>query len=586
MNNLFSSLNPYYIWYILMYLFWLVALNRIILFWLYLWQLKEYHIGRFLDHFSTSKGKSLLFNYLVAAKFGILIFILFGFRLQFIALATLLFAMEAGLTARSFLQNNLKHPVITKKSASLIFISHILAFMLVIFLFSKYLGEMSLVDFSLAALVLLLADLLAPIWVSAMVLVLQPFTVIGRLRLIDKAKKRRAGFKDLVVFGVTGSYGKSSTKELLAQILSQKFKVAKTQANQNSEVGASLTILNELKSDTQILVVEMGGYTRGGIKLLCDIARPQIGIISGINQQHLATFGSQQKIIDGKFELAAFLPEAGTLILNWDSEFVRQGFEKHKDAIKAKKIIKCSAEGQNDVWASDISSATERLLLTIHSGIEFAEINTNARGAHNVQPILLAVAGALSQGMKLPEIKTALESYDFSNTGIKVSRNTNPGEIKSPQTWGGLISPKPISSGNTRQFTILDSTYSANPDGVLSHLEYLKLFPGKKAIIMPCLIELGRSSKDVHYQIGKKIGEVCDLAIITTGDRYNEIKKGTMGAGMKGENIVFLENPEKIQNILKNRLAGGGTVLLEGRLSPPIIDLIKKRSKDGDSRFS
>ena len=120
------------------------------------------------------------------------------------------------------------------------------------------------------------------------------------------------------------------------------------------------------------------------------------------------------------------------------------------------------------------------------------------------------------------------------------------------------------------------STYSANHDGVMAHLKYLRLFPGKKAIIMPCLIELGRSSKEVHYAIGKKIAQVYDLAIIVTGDRFDDVKNGAIGAGMKRENIVFLENPVKIHNLIKKRLASGDALLLEGRLPQKTIDKIKE----------
>ena len=194
------------------------------------------------------------------------------------------------------------------------------------------------------------------------------------------------------------------------------------------------------------------------------------------------------------------------------------------------------------------------------------KVDTNARGAHNAQSILSAAAAAMSQGIILSETKTALEKYDFSQSGIKVYQSSKFGEVKPPQTSGCLTSPK-----TARGFTILDSTYSANPDGVLAHLEYLKLFPGKKAIIMPCLIELGRSSKEIHQAIGKKIAETCDLAIITTSDRFNEIKAGAISVGMNEDNIVFLENPQNIQNLFKNRLSKSDTILLEGRLPRNLI---------------
>jgi UDP-N-acetylmuramoyl-tripeptide--D-alanyl-D-alanine ligase len=118
--------------------------------------------------------------------------------------------------------------------------------------------------------------------------------------------------------------------------------------------------------------------------------------------------------------------------------------------------------------------------------------------------------------------------------------------------------------------------YSANPDGVMAYLEYMNLFSGKKVIIMPCLIELGKSSKEIHKEIGKKIAQVNGLAIITTRDRFNEIKTGATGVGMKGDSIVSMENPKKIKNLLKDYVSNSDTVLLAGRLPQGIIDAIKK----------
>jgi len=138
---------------------------------------------------------------------------------------------------------------------------------------------------------------------------------------------------------------------LLAYILAQKSAVLKTPANQNTEIGIAQTIINELKPEHKFFVAEIGAVHKGKIKEVCAAINPQIGIISGINQQHLGVFGSQQNIIDGKFELAESLPESGTLILNWNSQFIREGFTQHQSKIKAQKIIVVSSQEPKDLWA-------------------------------------------------------------------------------------------------------------------------------------------------------------------------------------------------------------------------------------------
>jgi len=120
----------------------------------------------------------------------------------------------------------------------------------------------------------------------------------------------------------------------------------------------------------------------------------------------------------------------------------------------------------------------------------------------------------------------------------------------------------------------LDSTYSSNPDGAIAHLDYLKLWSGKKVIIMPCLIELGNESKKIHFEIGQKIGEVCDLAIITAKERFGDIKKGALAGGMKPENIIYCDNPKKIRKLLQTCLTANDIILLEGRLPQEVIDII------------
>ncbi len=318
--------------------------------------------------------------------------------------------------------------------------------------------------------------------------------VLARNQIIKKAKIKREGFEDLLVIGITGSYGKTSTKEFLYTILSEKFNVLKTEAHQNSEIGVSQCILNDLKEEHEIFICEMGAYNRGGIKLLCDIAKPKIGILTGINEQHLSTFGSQEKIIKGKYELIESLPEKGLAIFNGGNDYC---LELYQNTSKPKRLY--GKEG--DIWPEDIEVAKDSVSFKVFSKDgDKAEFKINLLGSQNVENILGAVCCAKELGMSLKEIARACEKIKPEQGAMKLLKGKN-----------GL--------------NIIDSTYSANPDGVIADLNYLKIWPGRKVIVMPCLIELGRASKEVHKRIGQKIGEVCDLAIITTKDRYKEIRE-------------------------------------------------------------
>jgi len=357
------------------------------------------------------------------------------------------------------------------------------------------------------------------------------------------------------VIGIAGSYGKSGVKELLAHILSQKYKVLKTRANQNTEMGVSQTIINDLKPEHQIFVCEIGAVHKGKIAQTAGIAKPRIGILTGISQQHLGVFGSQKNIVDAKFELLEALPENGAAILNFASPLVRDNYDVKKNKINAQKIIFAG----KDIFASEVQTKIDNLSFILNYQDQKIKIDTNAKGAWMAETIILSIASAASAGMELAAVAAIVNQTDFTPFNIKKILV----EVKPPLSGG--------QTSTNSNFNVLDSTYSANPDGVMAHLDYLKLWEGKRAIIMPCLIELGNESKKIHFEIGQKIAEVCDLAIITAKERFGDIKKGALAAGMDAKNIVFCDNPKKIAQILKNRLSAGDILLLEGRLPQEII---------------
>lgn len=505
------------IYYFLIF-FWFIRQIKAGLFWFYLWQLKEYHLSRFINHFRTEKGRKLLFNPLVVIKIAIFfVFLAMGYIsvtlgfydavADFIILSSafiffLIYFLEAAKFISSYISNKFIKPVFTKKIQflSLIVLTFTFGFLFYTLRFSRR-----------PLFELLAFDILTPLIISLIVLFFQPLAVLGRNQIIRKAKKKRRKFKELLVIGIAGSYGKTSTKELLASILSKKYKVLKTKEHQNSEVGISQCILDELNSSHQIFVCEMGAYNLGGIKLLCDIVQPKIGILTGINEQHMALFGSQENIIKTKFELIESLPDNGIAFFNGKNKYC---LDLYKQA-KTKKVL----YGQKAQF--------------------FGEENIEG-----------AKAVARELGMSESEISKAVQKIENKFPGIELKKGKN-----------GL--------------NIIDATYSANPNGVMAHLDYLKIWKGKKVIIMPCLIELGRVSKEVHKRIGEKIGEVCDLAIITTKERFKEIKQGAVGKGMKSENILFLENPKLIFEKIKDFNKENDIILLESRVPKLLIEQLK-----------
>ena len=396
--------------------------------------MKEYHIGRFKAHFQTDQGKKILGNYLLIIKLIIIPGLIFSFSSQLFSwILILVFSIEAIFFARHLIKRSFRTPVLTKKTFLILGFGFLLEFLI---LSSSIKLTLSTLYISLLGL-----DVFAPLIFTGLVLAIEPVAVSWRRKIIEKASKKREKFKELVVIGITGSYGKTSTKEFLAQILSKKFKVLKTKKHQNSEVGVSQCILNDLKPDHQVFVCEMGAYNKGGIKLLAGIARPQIGILTGINQQHLATFGSLENIVKTKYELIASLPSDGLAIFNGENNYCRELFEKTKIR---KQITK------KDVKVEDVEIGRDFISFRVFLGDESANFKVSLIGGHWLDNISMAILAAKELGMNLKDISRAAEEIRPLPGGMRL--------IKTPQ---GL--------------NILDATYSANPSGVISHLDYLKV---------------------------------------------------------------------------------------------------------------
>jgi UDP-N-acetylmuramoyl-tripeptide--D-alanyl-D-alanine ligase len=444
-------------------IFWLIIFLKVFLFWLWLWQLKEYRIDRFKAHFETQKIKKII--------------------------SCLWW---------------LKYPKFTKK-------------IIVIFLVGAGLAILWL--FYLSGFLLVI---LTPLFSSFLVLFFQIPTVIWRNNVLKKAKQKRAKFKDLpshlgiggeglIVIGITGSYGKSSTKEFLSIILSEEYNVLKTEGNVNTEIGVAETILKKLKREHQIFICEMAAYNKGEIKLLCDIIQPRIGIVTGVNEQHLALFGSMENLLsaEGGRELIESLPEGGMAFFNAKNSYCRELYNQ----TKLKKFL----------YGEEVKIA----------GLE------NIEGAKLV---------ARELGMSEEKIEQGAAKIMDKFPGIKIKRSKN-----------GL--------------DIINATYSVNPTGVLTHLDFLKNWSGKKIIIMPCLIELGSASKRIHQEIGEKIAEICDLAIITTKDYFKEISHSGVRPHYAKNSALILE---KLKQVLDKKDNSNNVLLLEGRLPEQLIEEIEK----------
>lgn len=554
---------------------WLIKAVKTVLFWQYLWQLKEYHCGRFIAHMKLASGRALIFNPANLMKTAVVLFYavtgscffyvtvcesypyLVDYPsanfLSFFTMAIAIYFLEAVRAVRGLINKSLKRPVWTAKSVFLFTV--ILMFVSAIPFIIR--GILTITDNNGALVLsweqisagLIFADLTLPLLISLIILIFQPVTVIMRNRTIRQATAKRLKMTKLIVVGITGSYGKTSTKEFLKEILSTKFSVLATKEHQNSEIGIAKCIINDLLPKHEIFIVEMGAYNRGGIDFLCQIVKPQIGIVTGFNEQHLSTFGTIDNLLsaEGGRELLKYLPDNGLAVINLSSEFISSRRELYFNYNEKIKLKTCAVGEKADYSCDNMTVNTDSLSFRVstYDGVS-QNFRANLLGGQNAENLLLACAVSRELGMALSEIGAALNKMRPEMGGMRHYLGRN-----------GV--------------NVIDSTYSSNPSGVIAHLEYLDVWPKKKILIMPSLIELGKAANKVHKNIGQAIAGTCDIAVITTKDGFAHIKNGALTVSREGVEIVQISDPREIIKYLSGRVGDGDIVLLESRVPKEVI---------------
>ncbi len=326
----------------------------------------------------------------------------------------------------------------------------------------------------------------------------------------------------LTVIGITGSYGKTSTKDFITHILSTKFPVLSTKNSINTPLGVARSIIKDLKPEHKFFVVEMGAYKVGEIAELCDIALPDVGVITGISNQHLSLFGSQENIIRGKSELFDSLNPNGTAYINAHSPHA------HKSKNTQISVVEYSEE-----------SLPKALKSALHT------TNLPKELQQNVVPGMLI---ALSFGLSEQQIITSLLTLGASEKTMLAVK------------------------GRSGAF-IIDDSHNMSEMGTKTAISYLSSLPQKnKLLIMPCIIELGDQAEEVHRRIGNMIKDNDIEAIITTEDYFDQIAETS-----PKDKIRLIPRPDVVCAYLRDRVTKDWAVVLEGRISPHIISFLTEK---------
>ena len=351
----------------------------------------------------------------------------------------------------------------------------------------------------------------------------------------SKAMKKMKSM-NIPVVGITGSYGKTSSKNILWDILNTRMTPFKTPSNFNTPYGLIRSINNYLDKFNDIFIAEMGAFKKGEIRTTCKLMKPKYGILTIIGQAHLESFGSQENIQKGKFELIESLPSDGIGILNADDPL--QVSYKLKNNCR---IIWIGIDNDADIKASNIKLS--------HKGTSFdvtfrdghtVSFETRLLGRHNIYNILAGIALGSSLGLNDDELRRGVSSIVPIEHRLELKKM---GDIN-----------------------IIDDAYNSNPVGSKMALDVLNLMPGTKIVVTPGMIELGEKQYELNYKFGEYIATVADYVILVGEEQTKPILDGLKNKKYSNEKINILNNVVDAFPLM-NKLKNGETyVLLENDL--------------------
>ena len=336
----------------------------------------------------------------------------------------------------------------------------------------------------------------------------------------------------LTVTGITGSVGKTSTKELTYAVLARRFRTLKSAGNYNNEIGLPLTILN-LRPQHEQAVLEMGMYAQGEIALLCEIAKPSIGVVTIVGPVHMSRLGSLEAIVAAKRELVEALPADGVAILNKDEPLV-MGMAANTRA----RVFTYGLDPRADLWANEIESMGLRgLRFTLHYRGQRMRIHVPLLGRHSVHTALRATAVGLTVGMHWQEIAEGLQD---ERTQLRLVTERGP--------EGSLI---------------LDDTYNSSPESVIAALNLLKDLQGRRIAVLGDMLELGPAEEKSHRLVGRRVKGVAQV-LVTVGTRAHMIAEEALRDGMAPERVYALDDAAHAVALLEEMIEAQDVVLVKG----------------------
>ena len=364
-----------------------------------------------------------------------------------------------------------------------------------------------------------------------------PIEAAIRKHYMDDARRILKEHDSLKKIGITGSYGKTTTKNIIQSMIGEKYHSLMTPASFNTPNGITITIREQLKPIHQVFVCEMGADHVGDIEELVDFVQPQIGVVTSIGPQHLATFGSQENITNEKMKMIERLPKDGVGIVNYDNEFIRNYVIQNKDI----KVIRYGIENEDvDYRAKDITYTNKGSSFTVIMPEGELSIQTQLLGEHNVLNILSAIACA--KVLDIDDITIQKAAKNMKQIEHRLEKKTING------------------------YTFIDDAFNANPVGSKRALDVLSKMSGKRVIVTPGMIDLGEEQDRYNREFGEQMKDKVDMVILVGKTQTKAIQEGLKNVNFPEEDIYVVDTVQEAFKLVYTKCSKEDTILLENDL--------------------
>lgn len=519
---------------IFVFLFFLLPVFlKLTLLWLYLWQKKEYRLDRMLAYFNLLEAKKLILDFWFWIKiFNLLALILWLF-LSFTvkdysdnySFSWMFWAIEGfEYLTKVIIKREIVKPVFTKK-IQLLFVLNILFLIFVLGLTYPILNTL------FGSIIWQFYFVLTPFIIFISITLLKPVENIYKKRLFEKTKLYRESLKNLKVIAISGAFGKSSTKEILFQLLGNKFETDKTFEFENVDLAVAKKVL-DLKSTTSYFLAELGSYKIGEGSSICKFIKPTTSVITGLNLQHLALFGTVENIIQAESESLSFLPKESKVYINYNSELCSQiKVNTNLNLIKY-GITLAEKSDKFDVYASNIIFEENHTSFVFNYKKQKFKLITNLETEGDLQNLVVSLAIFLDEGGQISEIEKQLNKLTLPNNTlnkVKIGRQI-----------------------------IFDDTHNSNYDGIINSFKLLQNYQNKgykSYLILDDILELGSKSYQVHNKIALNLLKIKPDKVFLIGRNFaNYIEKILLKNNYPNQNVIVLKNNnfEKIKQLISD----------------------------------